>query len=46
MGHISKDCMGKKPGGWNGEPKTAMDEEYMSLMAELGEGPAPPPPGM
>merc|ERR1711884_938860 len=55
-GHISKDCMGKK-GNWNEGPKSAMDEEYMSLMAELGEGPPgtngsanqwsswPPPPG-
>ena len=44
VGHISKDCMGKKTGAWNEGPKTAMDEEYMSLMAELGEGPAPTPP--
>ena len=42
-GHISKDCMGKK-GNWNEGPKSAMDEEYMSLMAELGEGPPPPNP--
>jgi len=42
-GHIAKDCMGKKTGEWNsGGSKNAMDEEYMSLMAELGEGPAPP----
>ena len=41
VGHIAKDCLGKK--SWSNEPKTAMDEEYMSLMAELGEG--PPPPG-
>ena len=37
VGHIAKDCMGKKSGGWSEGPKTAMDEEYMSLMAELGE---------
>ena len=36
--------MGKKTGGWSEGPKTAMDEEYMSLMAELGEGPVPTPP--
>ena len=35
--------MGKK-GNWNEGPKSAMDEEYMSLMAELGEGPPPPNP--
>merc|ERR1712025_688429 len=35
--HLLKDCMGKKTGGWSEGPKTAMDEEYMSLMAELGE---------
>merc|ERR1719232_2378321 len=45
VGHIAKDCMGKKTGAWNEGPKTAMDEEYMSLMAELGEGPAPPAGG-
>ena len=44
VGHISKDCMGKKTGSWDQGPKTAMDEEYMSLMAELGEGPGPAAP--
>lgn len=46
-GHISKDCKGKRPG--MGGPPTAnstnsqakIDEEYLSLMAELGEGPPP-----
>lgn len=39
-GHISKDCRSKRPG--QGGPtasnnQTKIDEEYMSLMAELGE---------
>lgn len=43
-GHISKDCRSKRPG--QGGPPAAnnqakIDEEYMSLMAELGEGPIP-----
>lgn len=43
-GHIAKDCKGKRPG--QGGPPSAnaqakIDEEYMSLMAELGEGPPP-----
>lgn len=45
-GHIAKDCKGKRPG--QGGPPTAnsqakIDEEYLSLMAELGEGPPPKP---
>ena len=36
--------MGKKTGSWDQGPKTAMDEEYLSLMAELGEGPGPAAP--
>lgn len=45
-GHIAKDCKGKRPG--KGGPPSAddqakIDEEYMSLMAELGEGPPPKP---
>ncbi|XP_075165671.1 splicing factor 1 [Haematobia irritans] len=45
-GHISKDCRSKRPGagmpGEEGENSQAkIDEEYMSLMAELGEGPPP-----
>lgn len=41
-GHISKDCRSKRPG--QGGPPSAnaqakIDEEYLSLMAELGEGP-------
>ncbi|KAL7302868.1 hypothetical protein TKK_0004100 [Trichogramma kaykai] len=49
-GHIARDCRSKRPG--LGGPaaaanqatgdKAKIDEEYMSLMAELGEGPAPP----
>lgn len=43
-GHIAKDCKGKRPG--QGGPPSAddqakIDEEYLSLMAELGEGPPP-----
>ncbi|CAD7085023.1 unnamed protein product [Hermetia illucens] len=43
-GHIAKDCRSKRPG--QGGPPSAdsqakIDEEYMSLMAELGEGPPP-----
>ncbi|KAF5270436.1 hypothetical protein FQR65_LT05624 [Abscondita terminalis] len=45
-GHIARDCRQKRP-GQGGPPQTGdkakIDEEYMSLMAELGEG--PPPPG-
>ncbi|KRT80481.1 K Homology domain containing protein [Oryctes borbonicus] len=47
-GHIARDCRQKRPG--LGGPaaaaagdKAKIDEEYMSLMAELGEGPPPPP---
>lgn len=41
-GHIARDCRQKRPG--QGGPaaagdKAKIDEEYMSLMAELGEGP-------
>ncbi|XP_055585088.1 splicing factor 1 [Uranotaenia lowii] len=43
-GHIAKDCRSKRPGA-GGPPssnnQTKIDEEYMSLMAELGEGPPP-----
>ncbi|XP_054711830.1 splicing factor 1-like [Uloborus diversus] len=43
-GHIAKDCREQKnPAGAMGAPdKAKIDEEYMSLMAELGEGPPPP----
>lgn len=42
-GHIAKDCREQKAGGGLGAPdKAKIDEEYMSLMAELGEGPPPP----
>uniref|UniRef100_A0A1B6EEL0 Branchpoint-bridging protein n=1 Tax=Clastoptera arizonana TaxID=38151 RepID=A0A1B6EEL0_9HEMI len=51
-GHIAKDCRQKRPGsaGPGGIPpvrqdKAKIDEEYMSLMAELGEGPPPPNQG-
>ena len=44
-GHISKDCKQIRPGTsmpeFNPEDPTKIDEEYMSLMAELGEGPGP-----
>jgi splicing factor 1 len=43
-GHISKDCRSKRPGmGGAGGPmvQTKIDEEYLSLMAELGEAPPP-----
>lgn len=43
-GHIARDCRSKRP-GQGGPPlpgdKAKIDEEYMSLMAELGEGPPP-----
>ncbi|XP_071965558.1 uncharacterized protein [Antedon mediterranea] len=50
-GHIANDCKEKMPGErllGVGQPppsavdKAKMDSEYMSLMAELGEGPPPP----
>lgn len=49
-GHIARDCRQKRPGmggppaGGNGNngDRAKIDEEYMSLMAELGEGPPPP----
>lgn len=41
-GHIAKDCRSKRPGA-GGPPasnaQAKIDEEYMSLMAELGEAP-------
>ncbi|XP_073993559.1 splicing factor 1 [Rhodnius prolixus] len=45
-GHIAKDCRTKRPGAAtsptaNSKDKAKIDEEYMSLMAELGEGPPP-----
>lgn len=45
-GHISKDCRSKRPGAAGGvegseDSQAKIDEEYMSLMAELGEGPPP-----
>ncbi|KAK6169038.1 hypothetical protein SNE40_020166 [Patella caerulea] len=50
-GHIAQDCKQKRPGdtfrGMTQLPVTSladkakMDSEYMSLMAELGEGPPP-----
>uniref|UniRef100_A0A6P7F019 Branchpoint-bridging protein n=1 Tax=Diabrotica virgifera virgifera TaxID=50390 RepID=A0A6P7F019_DIAVI len=45
-GHIARDCRSKRP-GQGGPPlpgqgdKAKIDEEYLSLMAELGEGPQP-----
>ncbi|XP_054266376.1 splicing factor 1 isoform X2 [Macrosteles quadrilineatus] len=45
-GHIAKDCRQKRPGDKITPPtrqdKAKIDQEYMSLMAELGEGPPPP----
>ncbi|KAL0831695.1 hypothetical protein ABMA28_001242 [Loxostege sticticalis] len=42
-GHIARDCRAKRPG--HAVPPSAnkakIDEEYMSLMAELGEAPPP-----
>jgi len=45
-GHIASDCKGRRPGAAPFEKPNAnkIDREYMSLMAELGEGPPPPPP--
>ncbi|CAH0765887.1 unnamed protein product [Bemisia tabaci] len=41
-GHIAKDCRAKKGGIPDiVEDKKKIDEEYLSLMAELGEGPPP-----
>lgn len=41
-GHIARDCRSKRP-GQGGPPipgdKAKIDEEYLSLMAELGEAP-------
>ncbi|XP_067124273.1 splicing factor 1-like isoform X1 [Centruroides vittatus] len=44
-GHIARDCREKKavPGQFVSTEKSKIDEEYMSLMAELGEAPLPPP---
>lgn len=44
VGHISRDCKERRGGGNNpltGANAQQVDEEYMSLMAELGEGPPP-----
>ncbi|KAK7003113.1 splicing factor 1 [Biomphalaria glabrata] len=48
-GHIAQDCKQKRPGDTfrmqqmqNPADRAKMDSEYMSLMAELGEGPPPP----
>ncbi|BFZ03766.1 hypothetical protein BsWGS_06805 [Bradybaena similaris] len=47
-GHIAQDCKQKRPGDsfrtqqtQNPAERAKMDSEYMSLMAELGEGPPP-----
>lgn len=41
IGHIARDCKEKKAqSGASNQSK--IDEEYLSLMAELGEGPPPP----
>lgn len=47
-GHIAKDCKAKRPGQGgppNNNSQAKIDEEYLSLMAELGEGPPPAPKG-
>lgn len=47
-GHLTQDCKQKRPGDTIRIPqgsqadRAKMDSEYMSLMAELGEGPPPP----
>ena len=50
VGHTTGDCKARRTGDWQqqggGGPGSAagghkMDQEYMSLMAELGEGPPP-----
>lgn len=44
-GHIARDCRQKLAGAGPSstcQDRTKIDEEYMSLMAELGEGPPPP----
>ncbi|WAQ96888.1 SF01-like protein [Mya arenaria] len=49
-GHLGKDCKQSRPGDTyrsmiqqeSSTDKAKMDSEYMSLMAELGEGPPPP----
>ena len=41
VGHIARDCKEKKTSTGSSNP-SKIDEEYMSLMAELGEGPVPP----
>ncbi|XP_064600876.1 splicing factor 1-like [Liolophura sinensis] len=47
-GHLAQDCKQKRPGDsfrlqqvQTAADKAKMDSEYMSLMAELGEGPPP-----
>lgn len=40
-GHIAKDCKEKKSGLPDSGTAKKIDEEYMSLMAELGEAPPP-----
>ncbi|KAG6448189.1 hypothetical protein O3G_MSEX005356 [Manduca sexta] len=43
-GHIARDCRARRPGHARPADKAKIDEEYMSLMAELGEAP-PTGPG-
>lgn len=43
-GHIARDCRTKRPGApptTSANESRKIDQEYMSLMAELGEGPPP-----
>merc|ERR1719150_1366672 len=52
VGHIAGDCKQRRPGAgfdqFGGQPpapgSNKIDQEYLSFMAELGDG-APPPPG-
>ena len=41
IGHISRDCKEKRGGHLTGANTQKIDEEYLSLMAELGEAPPP-----
>jgi len=41
IGHIAKDCRTPRNYGNDSSSGNKIDEEYMSLMAELGEGPSP-----
>lgn len=40
-GHVARDCKERKPVTGSAQ-SSKIDEEYLSLMAELGQGPPPP----